>query len=127
MFKMSFAVYRRADFTQEQFLKYWQEVHAPLAIKHMKALRIQKYVQLHGGDYEVARMLTQSRQCQPPHDGVVEIWWNSDADRIAASQSPEGREAGRIMHEDELKFCDMSRASIAFGTEHVIIDNGEAV
>lgn len=127
MFKMSFAVYRRKDFSQEQFLKYWKEVHGPLAIKHMKALRIRKYVQLHAGDYEVGRMLTQSRQCQPPHDGVVEIWWDSDEDRIAASQSAEGKEAGRIMHEDELNFCDMSRASICFGYEHVIIDNGEAV
>lgn len=127
MFKMSFTVYRRPDFTQEQFLKYWREVHGALAVKHMKALRIRKYVQLHAGDYEVTRLMTQSRNCQPPHDGVVELWWESEQDRLEASASPEGQAAGREMREDELRFCDMSRATVSFGYEHVIIEDGKAV
>ncbi|MBU1378558.1 MAG: EthD domain-containing protein [Alphaproteobacteria bacterium] len=121
MFKMSFAVYRRPDLTQEQFLAHWRDVHAPLAVKYAKDLRIKRYVQLHGGDYPAAALMTASRNCQPPHDGVVEIWWESEAERLAASASPEGQAAGRVMHADELNFCDMSRATICFGYEHVVI------
>lgn len=127
MFKMSIAVYRRPDFTREQFLDYWKNVHAPLAVKYREVLRIKRYVQLHGGDYEATRRMTESRGCQPPHDGVVEIWWDSEEDRLAVSQTEEGRAAGRIMHEDELRFCDMSRATVIFGYEHVIIDDGQPV
>ncbi|HVI33879.1 EthD domain-containing protein [Phenylobacterium sp.] len=123
MFKMSFAVYRRPELTREAFLDYWRNVHAPLAVKHAGALRIRRYVQLHAGDYEIARMITQSRGCQPPHDGVVEIWWDSEEDRMAAAASPEGQAAARELIADELRFCDMSRATVAFGYEHVIIDN----
>jgi uncharacterized protein (TIGR02118 family) len=121
MLKMSFAVYRRPDFTREQFLRYWQEVHAPIAVKYAEALRIRRYVQLHGADLSVTRLMTESRHCQPPHDGVVEIWWDSEADRIAAGQSLEGQEGGRLLREDELNFCDMSRATVCFGEEHVVI------
>lgn len=122
MFKMSFAVYRRPDLTRAEFLSHWRNIHAPLAVKYAKALRIKRYVQLHGGDYEAAAAMTASRNCQPPHDGVVEIWWESEADRLAAGASPEGREAGLAMREDELNFCDMSRATVCFGYEHVIIE-----
>jgi uncharacterized protein (TIGR02118 family) len=121
MLKMSFAVYRRDDLSREEFLDYWFNVHAPLAKRYAAALRIRRYVQLHGGDYETTRLMTESRQCQPPHDGVVEIWWDSEEDRLAGAASPDGREGARLLHEDELKFCDMSRATVIFGVEHVII------
>lgn len=127
MFKMSFAVYRRPDLTQEQFLDYWRNVHAPLAVKHAKALRIRRYVQMHAGDYDMARLMTQSRGCLPPHDGVVEIWWDSEEDRMAAAASEEGRLAGLELREDETRFCDMSRSTVAFGYEHVIIEDGRPV
>ncbi len=127
MFKMSFAVFRRPDFTQEQFLHHWRVIHAPLAIEHAKALRIRKYVQLHAVDHEATRLMTSSRKCQPPHDGVCQIWWESEAERLAAAMSPEGQAASRILHEDELRFCDMSRATVAFGYENLVIDNGAPV
>lgn len=118
---MSFAVYRRPDLTQDEFLRYWREVHGPLAVKYAKALRIKRYVQLHGADSEAARRMTADRGSAPPHDGVAEIWWESEADRLAVADSPEGREAGRIMREDELRFCDMTRSTVIFGVEHVVI------
>lgn len=123
MLKMSFAVYRRGDLTREQFLDHWYNVHAPLAKRFAKALRIRRYIQLHGAECEATRLMTASRDCQPPHDGVVEIWWDSEEDRLAGSQSPEGQEGSRLLKEDELNFCDMSKASVIFGTEHVIFDH----
>lgn len=125
MFKMSFTVYRRPDFTREQFLDYWRDVHAPLAIKNSGVLRLHRYVQMHAGDYDMVRIMTETRGCQPPHDGVCEIWWKSEADRMAAAKSKEGRAASREMYEDELRFCDMSRATVSFGYEHVVIDGGQ--
>lgn len=125
MFKMSFAVYRRPDLTAEQFRDHWLNVHAPLLKQHAKALRVRRYVQLHGGDYESTKRMAESRNCQPPHDGVVEIWWDSEEDRLAASQSAEGQAAGFLLREDELRFCDISRSSVMFGQEHVIVSDGE--
>ena len=127
MFKMSFAVYRRPELSQEEFLAYWRDVHAPLAIKHAKALRIRRYVQMHAGDYEMSRRMTASRGCMPPHDGVCEIWWESEDDRLAAASTPEGQAASRELGEDELRFCDMSKATVAFGYEHVVIEDGQPV
>lgn len=121
MIKMSFSIYRRADLTREQFLRHWQTVHADLLKRYAKALRIRRYVQLHGADLEVTRLMTESRQCQPPHDGVVEIWWDSEEDRIAALQSEEGLEGSRLLREDEDNFCDMSRATLVFGCENIVI------
>ena len=124
---MSFAVYRRPEMNREEFLDYWQNVHAPLAIQHAEALRIRRYVQLHADDCEISRRVTESRQCQPPHDGVAEIWWDSEEDRMAAAETEEGQLASRILSEDELRFCDMSRATVSFGTEHLVIDDGKPV
>ena len=121
MFKMSFAVYRRPELTQEQFLHYWRTVHGPLAASLAKPLRLRRYVQLHGGDYEVTRMMTASRGCAPAHDGVCEIWWDSEADRLAAAATKEGQEASLILKADELRFCDMTRSTVVFGHEHVVV------
>lgn len=125
MFKMSFTIYRRPDMTRDEFLDYWKNVHAPLAIKNAKVLRIRRYVQMHAGDYEMVRIMTETRGCQPPHDGVCEIWWNSEEDRLAAARSAEGQAASREMYADELRFCDMSRATVSFGYEHEVIVEGE--
>lgn len=127
MFKMSFTIYRLPELSREEFLDYWQNVHAPLAVAHARALRIKRYVQLHAVDCEIARRVTESRRCQPPHDGVVEIWWDSEEDRMAAAATEEGRRASEILTADELKFCDMSRATVCFGHEHLVIDDGEPV
>jgi len=121
LFKMSFAVYRRPDLTPQQFRDYWRTVHAGLAVKYADIFRIRKYVQLHAYDGEAANLMTASRQSQPPNDGVVELWWDSEDERLAAARSPEGQVAGKVMLEDELRFCDMARASVAFGYEHRIV------
>jgi uncharacterized protein (TIGR02118 family) len=121
MLKMSVAVHRRADLSRAAFLDYWQTVHAALVREHAAVLRVRRYVQLHGADLEVTRLFTESRGCRPPHDGVVEIWWDSEVDRIAGIATPEGREASRLLREDELRFCDMAASSVVFGHEHVVI------
>lgn len=127
VFKMSFTVYRKPGLTREEFLDYWQNVHAPLAVEHAKALRIRRYVQMHAVESEATDRITASRQCQPPHDGVVEIWWDCEEDRLAAAATEEGRRAGQILSADELQFCDMSRATVSFGYEHLVIDDGMPV
>jgi uncharacterized protein (TIGR02118 family) len=121
MLKMSFSIYRHPDLTHEQFLEHWQTNHAELLKKYAKALRVKRYVQLHGQDMEVTRRMTESRGCQPPHDGVCEMWWDSEEDRIAALESEEGREGSRLLREDEERFCDMRRATVVFGHENVVV------
>lgn len=122
MFKMSFSVYRRPDLTQEEFIAYWSGPHADLVRQHAKALRIKRYVQLHAIPSEMTRKITESRDCMPPHDGVSQVWWDSEADRLAAAASEEGRRASEILRQDEHRLCDVKRGSVAFGYEFVVID-----
>jgi hypothetical protein len=48
MLKLSILMVRRNDFTYENFLKYWREVHAPLFSAQLEAKKyVRRYVQEH--------------------------------------------------------------------------------
>ena len=122
MLKMSLAVRRRPDLTHAKFLDYWRDVHGPLVIRLAKDIRLRRYVQLHGADGELARQYVAYRGVDGLHDGVAQLWWDSEADRLAAAETPEGAEAARLLREDELRFCDLGRSTVCFGLETLIYD-----
>lgn len=122
MLRMSFTLYRRADLSPEQFRDYWINNHAPLVLQFADVMGIERYVQLHADYPELAEHMTRSRASAPPHDGVVQIWYLSAAHRLQAIHSEAGRDAARLIVADEARFCDMSRSSVCFGTDHVIFD-----
>jgi uncharacterized protein (TIGR02118 family) len=69
--------YRREDFTPEEFMKYWLEVHAPISAK---APGLRGYVVS-----EVIRRL----QGELVTEAVVEQWYDDEAAFLAAGESPE--------------------------------------
>jgi uncharacterized protein (TIGR02118 family) len=116
--KLTFVIYRRPELSVEEFHRYWQEQHGPLIQSYKDTLRIRRYVQTHtlrpgprrpGGMGE-------------PHDGVAELWWESLADFDAAVTSEEARLAARVIVEDESKFIDFTRSSIALAEEIVFVE-----
>lgn len=121
MFKMSLAVVRHPDLTHEQFLSYWIGQHAPLVRRLAQDLRIRRYVQLHGEAGEVASLFARSRGLDQLTDGVAELWWDSERDRLEAAHSEAGIYASAQLREDEARFCDLARCTASFGQEHVII------
>lgn len=122
MFKMSLAVFRRIDLTQAEFLDYWQDVHAPLVIRLSGAIRLKRYVQLHGESGRLAQQFVEHRGVAGQSDGVAQLWWTSEADRLGAAATPEGAEASRLLREDELRFCDLGRSIVCFGRERIVLN-----
>lgn len=120
MFKMSLAVFRRTHLTHAEFLDYWQDVHAPLVVRLSGAIRLKRYAQLHGEDGRLARQFVEHRGVAGQSDGVAQLWWTSEADRLAAAATSEGAEASQLLREDELRFCDLGRSIVCFGQEHFV-------
>jgi EthD domain len=61
---------RRPDMTQEQAVRHWTEVHAPL-VKKTFGDKILKYVTNVGLPLDTRGW---SRKEAPPYDGIAEFW-----------------------------------------------------
>lgn len=74
---------RKPEFTHEQFVKHWVEIHAPLA---HAVPGIRRYVQTH-------ILGTRSRPDIPDTDveidGIAELWFDDMATFERAARSPE--------------------------------------
>ena len=120
MIKLTFCLHRLPSLTRENFQRYWFEKHAPLVERHRKALRIQRYVQMHSTTTDINDVIRAGRGAPEMYDGVAELWWASLEDLQAAMTSPEGQQAGLELLEDERKFIDLPRSPLFFGEERPI-------
>jgi uncharacterized protein (TIGR02118 family) len=123
MIKFIYCVRRRADLTPEAFRKYWLENHGPLVKQCAQAMRAVRYVQSHTMETPLNALARQARGTLEPYDGLTELWWNNIEDLVQAWQTPEGKQANQILAEDEARFCDLSRCSVFFATEHTIFEH----
>jgi uncharacterized protein (TIGR02118 family) len=119
---MIFALKKLPHLSLEEFQKYWKEKHGLLAQKNLPKLRAKKYVQNHTIDTPYNEVLQGTRNAMEPYDGIVEIWWDSIEDLETASLTPEGMEASEELLNDEKQFIDLSRSSLWFCEEHVLLD-----
>lgn len=126
MIRITFCLTKRDELSLEEFQDYWLNQHAPLVKSVAGILRIKKYVQLHTREWAENDGARASRagslEAAPEiYDGVAELWWDSLEDLRAATETEEGRQAGRLLLEDEAKFIDFSRSPLWYGEEHQII------
>lgn len=121
MIKLTYVLRRRPEMSREEFQRYWRETHAPLVASVQEALQIKRYVQVHTSAAFGGGEAGPRGAMEEPHDGVAELWWESLEAMESAQATPEGRRAGALLAEDEAKFIDFSRSSIAFGEERPII------
>lgn len=122
MIKLVYIVRKRDEIPFRDFSAYWLETHGPLVRGFAKAMRARKYVQSHTVAPETGGTLAQSRGMPPGFDGITEVWWDSVEDLNAGFATPEGREAGRVLTEDEARFIDLKRSHIFLTEEHAIFD-----
>lgn len=127
MIKLTFCLRRLPSLSLEEFQDYWLNTHGPLVASHRKALRIQRYVQLHSRDPALAEALRAARagnidKAPEIYDGVAQLWWNNAEDLAATATEPEAIAAGRALLEDEQKFIDLANSPLWFGEEKVIFD-----
>jgi uncharacterized protein (TIGR02118 family) len=122
MVKLVYIVRRREDVPEREFHAYWLEKHGPLVRKLAKAIRARKYVQSHTVAPHIGARIAESRQMGEGFDGITEVWWDSLDELEAGTATPEGREAARLLLEDEARFIDFKRSFIFLTQEHTIFD-----
>ena len=121
MLKLSFCLHRLPGLSREEFQRYWRETHAPLVRRHAAALGLERYVQVHAAHDELSALLRASRSAPESYDGVAELWWKSLEDLAAATATPAGALAGRLLLEDERKFIDLASSPLFWAREREII------
>jgi len=122
MIKFVFCARRRPDMTRAEFQDYWLNHHGPLFKKFADTYKAVRYVQSHTIDSPLNENIRTSRGTSEAYDGIGEIWWQSEADFLAAIQSPEGQKLRTMFVEDEERFVDLPASSAFFTVEHVLID-----
>ena len=105
MQKIVFVVQFRKDMSREAAMRYWREVHAPIARK-IPGLR--KWVQNHA---------TAAREGDLQFDGIGELWFDSPEAFQAAAASPEWQ----ATIADAANFVDMEKTPAAFVNEVSIV------
>jgi uncharacterized protein (TIGR02118 family) len=112
MIHLHFFMPKRADFTDEEFSRYYRREHIKAAgDQRIPALR--RYLQSH----RVA-----APQSQAPYNAVAEVWYESEAaiSEFCASQHY------KLFKADELNFVDVARAENLATVDHLILDGERA-
>jgi uncharacterized protein (TIGR02118 family) len=106
MIKVVYCISKKAGLTDEEFFRYWQEVHGPIGarIPRLRRLVQSRRVKVAGDKYE------------PDYDGVVELWFDSVEDLLAARQSEEWKASS----EDEANFINHGKVAYMVAEERVI-------
>lgn len=103
-------VVQKAGMPNDEFHRYWREVHGPIALR-ISALR--RYVQSH-------RLATPVPGFeQVPYDGVAEVWFDTLEGLTGMPQNPEYVNGAQA---DEPNFIDTSKLAFLATEEKVIIE-----
>lgn len=121
MLKLTFCLRRSSGMTRQEFQRYWLESHGPLVRKHAAALNIRCYVQLHTLDAPLNDAIRGTRGSPEAYDGVAELWFDSEESLAQSAATEAGREAGRLLLEDEKRFIDLERSPLFFGDEKNLV------
>ena len=125
MVHLVFGLRRKSSMTQEEFLKYWREVHGPLVQRLAPTLRIRRYDQGYPLHAEIATALASVRSAPDPFDGVCSLWFDSLEDISESVSTKEGRAAARELQADEARFSDLESSPIWLYDDATFVDEYE--
>ena len=108
MVKLVYCITKRADLTDEEFFRYWENIHGPIGAR---IPRLRRLVQSH-------RMTIPGDQHRSDYDGMAELWFDDVEALLAARQSPEWKASS----DDEASFIDQHKVAYFVTEEHVILD-----
>jgi len=106
MIKLLAVLHKRPDMSRDEFVRYWREVHAPLA-EGMEGVR----------RYVINPTLEAFGPGVPPFDGVAELWFDDAAAARAAFASP----VGIATTQDVAKFAQPEKTQIVIAEEIPIV------
>jgi len=104
MIKAITLLYRKEGLTREEFVRHYEEVHAPMAVQLLPMYK--KYVRNHV--VGVPDMIDVPDIKGPDFDCVSEFWFDSIEDAMALMDRVQS-EAGQPIRDDEQKFMDTSK------------------
>jgi len=114
MVKLVYCISKKAGLSDEEFFRYWEDIHAPIGAR-IPLLR--KLVQSH-------RLNVPEDKHRPDYDGMAELWFDDVEALLEARQSPEWKASS----EDEANFIDHHRVAYFVSEEHLLLDRtGEAL
>ena len=98
MIKSMTLIKRKPGLSREEFIQHYEEVHAPLALKHFPTFK--RYVR----NYVIALPGTE----EPDFDCITEFWFEDIEGAMAVTEAlgDYKTEIGRIFLDDEEKFMD---------------------
>jgi uncharacterized protein (TIGR02118 family) len=113
MVKLITLVKRKPGISRDAFVRHWQQVHARIAVEDKSFWnRVRKYVQ---------NYVTSAESQLPAWDGVVELWFDSQAELDAAFA---GEETKKGLIADLDNFVDQTSMISVLTEENVLYDNG---
>lgn len=118
MITIFFCIRRKPSLTQQEFLDHWQNVHAPIVVRHAHSLGIVRYVQQHGVYQAETLAAQQQRGLADPFDGVALISFADWETLKRGLLSPDMAHIHAELMADEMQFVDHPR-STTFFTESV--------
>jgi uncharacterized protein (TIGR02118 family) len=108
MIKLVYCISKKPGMSDEDFFRYWKDVHGPIGsrIPHLRRVVQSRRIAVPGDKY------------QPDYDGMVELWFDDVQALLAARQTPEWKAST----EDEANFIDHKRTAYFVSEEHVVLD-----
>ena len=108
MIKLVYCITKKAGLTDEEFFRYWENVHGPIGAR---IPRLRKLIQSH-------RLTVPGDKHRHDYDGMAELWFDDLGTLLAARQSPEWKAST----EDEKNFVDHRKVAYFVSDEHIILD-----
>lgn len=108
MIKLVYCITKKAGLTDEEFFRYWENIHAPIG---GRIPRLRKLVQSH-------RVTVAGDKSRADYDGIAELWFDNVEALLAARQSQEWKAST----EDEKNFIDHNKVAYFVSEEHIILD-----
>ena len=111
MVSVVYCMRRRADFTLQQFLDHWGDVHAPIVLANLAVLRLAGYQRIVPKAHALSPQIERRNITQAPYDGIALLTWASEEDLARSLQSPQALEVQRALARDEKLFVDAAHSS----------------
>jgi uncharacterized protein (TIGR02118 family) len=108
MVKLVYCITKKAGLTDEEFFRYWKNVHGPIGAR---IPRLRRLVQSH-------RLTVPGDRHRADYDGIAELWFDDVEALLAARQSPEWKASS----DDEVNFIEHNKVAYLMTEEHVILD-----
>jgi len=107
MIKLVYCITKKSGLSDEEFFRYWQNIHGPIGarIPHLR-----KLTQSH-------RLTIPGDSRPPDFDGMAELWFDDIDALLLARKSPEWKASS----DDEANFIDPNKAAYFISQEHVIL------